>query len=288
MRLLGRLTMDRLWVASQILRFAPSGLGAHALARTVLESVDAPPSRRRQRLHGGANVELDLSDRAQAQVYVIRRCEPEVVALISRIAPYGGVFFDVGANIGLITFSVGVRRPDLSIYAFEPDPQNVEPWRRNLELNPRVTAVLEETAVGAGTHAAPLVRGKESGWSFVARRGQPGDVEVPVISLDAYTDAHNITRIDVLKIDVEGYESHVLRGASALLERRAIGIIICELDESLLRRQEATKTSIASFLATFGYVPRPVPGVGAQRIRRRSWETSHDVVFMPVKREHDP
>jgi GT2 family glycosyltransferase len=138
-----RVTIDRFWVASQVLRFVPSGLGAHALARMTLASAARSPIRRRQTLHGGARFELDLSDRAQAQTYVIRRYEPDVSRFIAKKARRGGVFFDVGANIGLISFSVAVRRPDLSIHAFEADPANAERWRRNLELNLGVTAQLE-------------------------------------------------------------------------------------------------------------------------------------------------
>jgi FkbM family methyltransferase len=238
------------------------------------------PTLRCQKLHGGARIELDLSDRAQAEAYLSRRYEPSTVALIARIAPQHGVFFDIGANIGLITFSVGVLRPDLSIYAFEPDSRNAEQWRRNLRMNARVAAKLEETAVGTAAGELPLVRGSESGWSFIAPPGRADGLQVPVINLDGYCSAHDIPWIDVLKADVEGYEAHVLQGAASLLDRKAIGSIVCEIDDDLLRRNGSTRSTIVSLLAEYGYSPRPVPGVGFQRIRRRSWETSHDVLFV--------
>jgi FkbM family methyltransferase len=279
----GKSVRDDLWWASQVLRFVPSGLGAYALARKVLARTSAAsPKIRCQKFSGGAHFELDLTDRAQAQAYLIRRYEPGVVALLARIVPRRGIFCDVGANIGLITFCVGVRRPDVSIYAFEPDPSNAQRWRRNHELNPGVTAKLEEMAVGAAQNDVALIRGQESGWSFIAQQGQPGDVAVPLVNLDAYASAHDIARIDVLKVDVEGYEAHVFEGATSLLERQAIGFIVCELDESLLSRAGATRNAVASFLAEHGYMPKPVPGAGAQRFRRRTWTTSHDVLFAPV------
>jgi FkbM family methyltransferase len=269
--------------ASRLLRHLPSGLGAHAAARRVLaRRLPASPTLRCQTLAGGARVELDLSDHAQAQAYLLRRYEPDVAAVLARVARPGGVFFDVGANIGLITFLVGVRRPDLSIHAFEPDPATAERWRRNLELNPGVTARLEEAAVGTEGEQVALIRGEDSGWSFVAERSREDGLDVRVVSLDAYASTHEITHIDVLKVDVEGYEARVLSGARALLERQAIRIIVCELDESLLRRGGTTRSAVISFLREHGYVPTPVPGVGAQRLRRRSWETSRDVAFEAV------
>jgi FkbM family methyltransferase len=238
------------------------------------------PSLRTQKLAGGARVQLDLSDRAQAQAYLLRRYEPDVVAVIVRVAPPGGVFFDVGANIGLVTFSVGIRRRDLIIHAFEPDPANAERWRRNLNLNPGVGARLEEAAVSSKEERVSLIRGRESGWSFVVQPRQGDGFDVPAVSLETYASAHAVTSIDVLKVDVEGYEAEVLKGAEALLERHAIRFIVCELNESLLKRAGTSRSAVVSYLCEHGYAPRAVPGAGAQRLRRRSWETSHDLLFV--------
>jgi FkbM family methyltransferase len=239
-----------------------------------------PPVVRVQRLHGGARVELDLSDRAQAQAYLTRRYEPEVVALLARSVQRGGVLFDVGANIGLITFAFGNRRSDVSIVAFEPDAENADRWRRNLEMNPRVSATLEQMAVGAEESEVELIRGDESGWSFVSRIGQPGGMKVPMVSLDAYAMSHGIRHIDALKLDVEGYEPMVLEGASLLLREQSIRFIVCEVDESLLTRNHWTRSALVALLAGHGYEPRVIPGMAAQRLRARSWETGHDVLFV--------
>ena len=272
---------DRLWAASQLVQFVPSGLGAHALARKIVAiSRPTPPAVRPQKLYGGACVELELSDHTQAQTYLIRRYEPGVVALLARVVRRDGVIFDVGANIGLITFSVGVRRPDLTIVAFEPDPANARRWRRNREMNPWVRATLEEMAVGAEEDEVGLVRGGEAGWSFISSPGQPGDVKVLSVTLDAYASSHGITRIDALKVDVEGYEPKVLEGASVLLKERAINFIVCELDESLLNRNQSSRRAVVALLAEHGYEPRSIPGVGVQRLRTRSWEASRDVLFV--------
>jgi FkbM family methyltransferase len=234
-----------------------------------------------QRLRGGATFELDLSDGGEAQAYLVRRYEPDVVAALTRLLPLRGVFFDVGANIGLISFCVGARRPDITIVAFEPDPANAGRWRRNLKLNGGVTAALEEVAVGAHEGTAELIRGDESGWSFIARNSSEAGLRVPVVTLDTYAEAHGIAVVDALKVDAEGYEPLVFEGAASLLDKQAIRCIICELEDSLLERNGFTRRDVLSLLAGYGYVAEAVPAVGAQRLRRRSTETSRDILFVP-------
>jgi FkbM family methyltransferase len=213
--------------------------------------------------------------------YLIRRYEPETVALLSRVVPRGGVLFDVGANIGLITFSVGVRRPDISVFAFEPDPANAERWKSNFGFNAGVHAVLEEVALGDENGSVELVRGDESGWSFIAKPGVGSGVNVPLVTLDSYTAERGISSIGALKVDVEGHEPLVLHGAASLLRRQAINFIVCELEDSLLGRNGFTRHDVLSLLAGYGYTARPIPPVAGQRLRRRSLDTSRDVLFVP-------
>jgi FkbM family methyltransferase len=276
---------DKLLAASQLLRLVPSGLGAHAAARAVLaRSMPLRPSLRTQKLAGGATVQLDLSDRAQAQAYLLRRYEPDVVALIARVAPPGGVFFDVGANIGLISLSLAALRPDLAITAFEPDSGNVHRFRRNLELNAGVAMTLEESAVGSEQGERSFVGGSESGWGFIATTEFGPGTLVAMTSLDSYTQERGIPCIDALKIDVEGYEPLVLQGAASLLQRQAIRLMVCELEDVLLARVGFTRLQVISELARYGYQAQPIPPVAAQRLRRRSLETSRDLVFTPNQR----
>jgi FkbM family methyltransferase len=266
---------------SNALRFVPPGLGAQAVARAVVARArHLPAATLVQTLAGGARITLDLSDPGQAQVYLTRRYEPDVVNALARRARTSGVLFDVGANIGLVTFSVGVRRADLSIVAFEADPANARRWRQNRELNPSVNAVLEEVAIGVEEGVVSVVHEREAGWSHVAARGE-GSVDVRMTTLDAYARTREISVIDALKIDVEGFEAKVLEGAGRLLATRAIRMIVCELDDSLLQRSGSSRDEIVSQLSDLGYSAQPVPGVAAQRLRRRPVETHRDVLFLP-------
>jgi FkbM family methyltransferase len=235
----------------------------------------------RQRLQGGCNIDLDLGDPPQAVAFVTRRYEPDIVALITRLVPRGGTFFDVGANIGLITLSVAVRRPDVSIHAFEPDSENAARWRSNHELNVAPRAVLHPSALGASNGTVAVFPGNESGWTYVASAEDESVPRAPMTTLDTFAEQHGINEIDVLKLDVEGYEPFVLEGARRILRQARIDFIICEMNDPLLARSGHRRTDIVSFLAQYGYKPRVVPRTGARRLRNQATlETAGDLLFI--------
>ena len=259
----------------------PPGCGQSAVARLVTRRRWGRQFVTRQRLRTGAAVELDLGDPPQSVAFVTRRYEPDMITAISRLLPDRGILFDVGANIGLITFSVAAIRPEVSIHAFEPDPSNAERWRRNHKLNPDARAALEPTALGASAGAVSMVRGHEAGWTHVGPAVGSATPMAEMTTLDSYVDERGISTVDVLKLDVEGYELFALRGGQELLDRHRIGAIVCELNDPLLARYGVKRADVISFLAGYGYSPNLIPHTGARRFRRaETLETSGDLVFM--------
>jgi FkbM family methyltransferase len=261
-------------------------MGQQAIAVRLLgDHLYTPQTFVRQTLVGGGILDLDLSNWTERYVYLTRRYEPDIVSLIERRLPKGGVFFDVGANIGLISFSIGGRRADALIRAFEPVPETGQRWLRNRELNPDVHAVLEVVAVGAQDGSVSIARPvDQSGIGWVpggADEALPHSLmEVPVVALDRYAAHHGFERIDVLKLDVEGYEQFALQGCSRLLEQRRIGCIICELNDPLLERHGTTRQELIAWLESRGYNPLQIPRTGARRLRRVS--QAADIAFVPL------
>ena len=137
----------------------------------------------------------------------------------------GDVFVDVGANVGY--YSVLAAHAGARVHAFEAQRALIEYLIRSAALN----GYEERIAV---THAA--LSDREDGFDDFFLTADPallgvpsllphdwlrgGTVErVPVTTLDAYAQRHDVVRIDVIKLDVEGAESLVLRGMRAVLER---------------------------------------------------------------------
>jgi FkbM family methyltransferase len=265
---------------SHVLGPLPPGAGQHAVARRIVASSFLKPALGRQTLVGGGTFELDLSDRIQAEAFLIRRYAPELVQVIASRLSTRQVFFDVGANVGLVTFSVGARVPSLRIHAFEPHPLNVASWRRNAELNSEVNATIETAAVGATEGRASLVLGTESGWHHIADSPSDSTMDVPMVTLDDYADGQQLDFIHVLKLDVEGHEQSALQGARRLLRERRVGCIVCELNDFHLRRVGTSREGVIAWLGQQGFQPHPIPRIGLRRLRRAETAPT-DLIFLP-------
>jgi FkbM family methyltransferase len=167
---------------------------------------------------------------------VIRRgyWEPGVTAaFVEHLAPGAGVI-DIGANFGHFTLTAANRvGRDGIVIAFEPEPRTFALLSENVRLGAYANVRIEQKAVSdsAGVLALAIDTGNPGGHSLTAANIAAGAerVDVDVVTIDGYLAAHLPgRRIDVIKIDVQGFESHVLRGARALIARDH-PVILCEI-----------------------------------------------------------
>lgn len=123
----------------------------------------------------------------------------------------GGVFVDVGANCGLYSLFAARRLgPKGRVLAVEPVPEMVRRLRFNADANGFGTVQIFPMALGDAPGVTTLyVREAQYGVSSV-RDATGTATEVPVSTLHAVVESARVDRIDALKIDVEGYEDHVL------------------------------------------------------------------------------
>ena len=135
----------------------------------------------------------------------------------------GDVFFDVRANIGLVSLIVA-RQPQFRgglVHGFEPEPRNLEHMRRNIAANDLETTVQAHgVALSKAEGTAELfVRGSagEGRHSLVSERGSTGAIKVPLTTMASFCKTHDVAPT-VVKIDVEGAEGEVLAGMKDLLE----------------------------------------------------------------------
>lgn len=140
--------------------------------------------------------------------------EADVMKLLRRVLRPGAVFVDVGANVGFHTvLAAQLVGPGGRVVSIEPAPWTLELLRANLWRSGVEATVLPVAASDApGTVALSSETGHRSGARLSAR----GDVQVEAARLD---DLLPELVVDVIKVDVEGAEPLVLRGARALVER---------------------------------------------------------------------
>jgi FkbM family methyltransferase len=162
----------------------------------------------------------------------------------------GGVFFDIGTNAGVYTLSVAAAcGPSVRIESFEPDPELCNRLRFNLALNRLSQVRLNQLALGRTEGTGALVAGVgNKGENRVQSGATSSDTTVTITTLPSFLIRENISRIDALKIDVEGFEVDVLEPFFAQSPRTVWPrLLICEVTQD-------PAAKLSALLAAHGYV----------------------------------
>lgn len=203
---------------------------------------------------GEEGVRLELgTDYVARDIFYRQQWEPEETALLRSITPSGGTFLDVGANIGYFTLLasrwVG---PSGTVVAFEPVSTTHERLRRNLALNPTANVLAVRAGASSAPGTAAIALEDDAGHShLLAGETSVGRQEtITLTTVDAFVTSMGLKRVDVIKIDTEGADFEVLRGAEATL-RRFRPVVLMEVE--LLARFGATVEDVTLFLDGIGY-----------------------------------
>ncbi len=200
------------------------------------------------------------------QLVVYRQWEAQLSRLLPRLAPAGSVFVDVGANFGYFTCLVATgmkATPGSRVIAVEPNPEML----RLLEINTRInwsmapvrvvaaaladkrgTRLLHVPANAAGNARLVATNGDSHGTAS-APAEQMTTVEVEVLRLDDVL--RNEPRVDLMKVDVEGFETAVFRGGSETLQR-ALKVVF-EWAQGQTRTAGFQPATILEMLRQYGY-----------------------------------
>jgi FkbM family methyltransferase len=224
------------------------------------------------RLPGGSPIALALEDHQHREIYFHGEYEPELTNLFATLVGPGSVVYDVGANAGY--FTLLCRDLGAQVHSFEPNPALRRLLNRSLSLRPGGATVIPTACSDrAGMKKLFLSDSGNTGMSGFSHRGGPS-VDVPILTLDDYSDRSG-SKPDVVKIDVEGHEREVLKGAEAvLLESRPTVIV------------ETNHPDIFETMDRRGYAAHNVqadgtlrPHTGTLALNQKGFE---NVCFLPV------
>jgi FkbM family methyltransferase len=154
--------------------------------------------------------------------------ESAISDFVSRIELRPGeVAFDVGANIGWYSVLIAAATANRNtVYAFEPDAFNFNLLYENVSLNGASSVLPVRLAVGEESCTKTLFKypSKNLGRHSLLPIGQDGSEMVECVALDDFCLSRGIdpARVAFLKIDVEGYEMFVIRGASTVLQHARV------------------------------------------------------------------
>jgi FkbM family methyltransferase len=227
----------------------------------------------------GVKYDLDLSQGIDFAIYLGDIFERSTRAALQRLVAPSALVLDIGANIGAHTLQLArLVGPGGRVLAFEPTDFAFRKQARNLGLNPqlaeRVTAYHcflaaedEASVPGAIYSSWPLTEGSE-------RHAKHLGQEMPTLSagarsIDSVLSEHGETRVQLVKLDVDGFECEILRGATNLL-RVSRPIFIMELAPYVLAERGTSLEELLSFFLPNGYrlyderSERPLPSTAAE------------------------
>ena len=174
-----------------------------------------------------------------------------------KMLPDEGLVLDLGANIGVTSYHLAKKLPQSTVFSFEPLEANMETLRR-IKKRFRLTNI-KEFQLAAGNenttlemvmpviHKVPMHGLSHVVHKDITENNTGLKFKVPMVRLDDFQELKNTKkRITGIKIDVENYEYHVLKGAERLIEKNK-PVIYSELWENDSRKKCFT------FLNKLGY-----------------------------------
>lgn len=214
----------------------------------------------------GIRFKIDLREGIDLSVYLFGAFQKHVFSNTLYTLKPDAVVLDVGANAGFMTLQFARQCPQGHVYAFEPTHYAVQRFRENLRLNPELAqrVTVQQCFVSDKVENQPHLVAYAS-WPVA---GNPAGIEaavhavhlgralstegVPSITLDVWMENVNPKRVDFIKIDTDGHEWSVLRGAEKLIARFKPAIIF-EVGQYVMEEKGLDFNTYLSFFQVQNY-----------------------------------
>ncbi|NMH25320.1 FkbM family methyltransferase [Flavobacterium solisilvae] len=198
----------------------------------------------------------------------------DLVFLYEKLKHQPNVIFDCGANIGYVTYQLSSRFKSSKIYSFEPNPSVFNKLKKSVETNKNIS--VNNVGIGDEKNNLEFYKNNNTGTSSflepndfhksnLARKYQK--LNVPIISIGDFCLENNIDKIDILKLDIEGYELKALKGCKQMLENNKIDFIFSEVNLIPTYEGQCLMEEIISFLRSFNYIPYNFYGINENKLR---------------------
>lgn len=218
----------------------------------------------------GITYEVDLSEGIDLSLFLFGNFQDYVYQNKFFKLTADAVIVDVGANIGAISLNLARLVPQGHVYAFEPTDYAFKKLNRNVALNPLLAPRITVTRAfvsDRASDASSLVA--YSSWKLNANDAAEyhpvhggkamGTAGVAELSLDDFIEARQIKRVDLIKIDTDGHELEVIRGARGCLTMHSPHVIF-ELCSYLLDERGITFGDYVKIFSELNYRLICLPG----------------------------
>jgi len=171
------------------------------------------------------------------------------------------IVVDAGAWIGYYTCLAANRCTNGKVISIEPHPENIARLKRHIVLNGFKNVILVEEALSDKESITDLIVSDQSVMHRLDHNNNVinnsiyngNNIKVRVTTLDNITNRYNIDHIDILIMDIEGYEYLALLGANNLLNNNKIHKIIIEVHIKYLKEMQLKLDDITELLESYDY-----------------------------------
>ncbi len=229
----------------------------------------------------GADLLVDVGEVVGRELVYSGHFEQFEVGIFSAALRPGDVVIDVGANVGLYSVLASRRISGAGVlHAFEPNARVYGLLQQNLAMRASgCNVVLHREAVGSRPGTVRFSCTADSAYSGVIRTNRSAlirEEEVRLESIDNLVAVHSLAKVDLLKVDVEGYEPEVIEGARELLLRPDSPIVFIEISDANLAARGHVQRDVVSRLESLGLeVVGAVPGLPP--VRGMKWSPKGSV-----------
>jgi len=221
---------------------------------------------------------------------VFKQHHKPLIPLFRRFIPEGGVVLDVGAHAGQYAKIFSRLVPRGQVYAFEPGSYARSILRVALALNRCRNVPVLPIGLGAreGTEVLTLPVKRPGSYGFgLAHFGPETRFEtvereaVAISTIDRMVELLELTRLDFIKADIEGWELQLVRGGARAI-RRFRPVMLLELNAEALARAGDTLAGAFTEIAEFGYRPTVADGMGG--LTPVTEPRNGDIWWLPAER----
>lgn len=213
------------------------------------------PAPRVVTLRSGLPMQVDPSEHLQILLYYLGTFESHCLRWLRALLPDGGTFLDLGANIGLYTLEgAACVGPHGRVISVEAAPMHLERLRANIDRCGFENVSVVPVAVGPcqGRAKLSLPPSGNLGMFTIGTVPNALGIDVPVRPLDEVLRELAVSRLDVVKIDIEGAELGALRGGREVIGRDKPAFL-AEINAEALARCGASAAALRGFFEEQGY-----------------------------------
>lgn len=203
----------------------------------------------------------DIGEMLRRQFYFFGTyfVEDRILDCWQRAAEKANVIFDVGANAGIYSLAALASQPAATVHAFEPTPEIAGRLQEAVRLNRLEDRLhVHELAVSdragvAALHRCTGDRNTNAGMNYIGEAVRASEECVATVRLDEFCERFRIRQVDLLKLDVQGHEHAVLRGAEGLIRSGRLRTIFMELNWADALGEASPASASVALLSQAGY-----------------------------------